>query len=132
MSNFYIRPLNSDDREWVLQFITEHWGADMVVAHGVIYYPHDLPGFVAVQEEERVGLVTYRIKGDSCEIVSLDSIRPSIGIGTALIEAVKEVARQSGCSRVWRITTKANMNALRFYKKRGFVGVYVPRNWRCI
>ena len=128
MSNFYIRPLNSDDRDWVLQFITEHWGADMVIAHGVIYYPHDLPGFVAVQEGKRVGLVTYRIKGDSCEIVSLDSIRPSIGIGTALIEAVKEVARQSGCSRLWLITTNDNLNALRFYQKRGFVLVTVHRN----
>lgn len=128
MSSFYIRPINSNDRDWVLQFITEHWGADMIVAHGVIYYPHTLPGFVAIQEEEKVGLVTYHIEGDNCEIVSLDSIRPSIGVGTALIEAVKEVACKSGCRRLWLITTNDNLNALRFYQKRGFVLVAVHRN----
>ena len=48
-----------------------------------------LPGFVALYESEKVGLVTYNIAGASCEIVTIDSIRPSSGVGSALIEAVK-------------------------------------------
>jgi RimJ/RimL family protein N-acetyltransferase len=40
---------------------------------------------------------------------------------------VKEVARQHGCQRVWLITTNDNLNALRFYQKRGFELVAVHR-----
>ncbi len=91
-------------------------------------YPQDLPGFVALYESEKVGLVTYNITGASCEIVTIDSIRPSSGVGSALIEAVKDIAIKSGCERLWLITTNDNMNALRFYQKRGFVLVAVHRN----
>ena len=128
MSNFNIRPVDADDKDWIKQFIIGRWGAELVVAHGVVFYPHDLPGYVALQGEERVGLVTYHIEEGSCEIVTLDSIQPSIGVGTALIEGVKKVARQSGCRRLWLITTNDNLNALRFYQKRGFVLVAVHRN----
>src|SRR5205085_462813 len=98
------------------------------VSRGVIYYPQDLPGFVALHASEKVGLVTYNITGASCEIVTIDSIRPSSGVGSALIEAVKDIAIKSGCKRLWLITTNDNMNALCFYQKRGFVLVAVHRN----
>jgi ribosomal protein S18 acetylase RimI-like enzyme len=128
MQDFVVRPLNADDRDWVLRFIVEHWGADKVVGHGVVYYPHDLPGFVAARESERLGLVTYHIEGDSCEIVTLNSVQESVGVGTALIKMVRYVARYFGCGRLWLVTTNDNLNALRFYQKRGFVLVAVHRN----
>jgi ribosomal protein S18 acetylase RimI-like enzyme len=123
-----VRALDASDRDWVAQLITEHWGASTVVAHGVVYYPHTLPGFVAIQNGERVGLITYHIEGDSCEVVTIDSTRSSSGIGTALIEGVKQAARRAGCKRLWLITTNDNLNALRFYQKRGFVLVAIHRN----
>jgi GNAT superfamily N-acetyltransferase len=123
-----IQPLNIADREWVSQFILEHWGSNKVVSRGVIYYPQDLPGFVALHEGEKLGLVTYNITGASCEIVTINSIRPFSGVGTALIEAVKNIALESGCERLWLITTNDNLNALRFYQKRGFELVAIHRN----
>ena len=42
-------------------------------------------------------------------------------MGTALIEAVKAIAIQSGCRRLFLITTNDNTPALRFYQRRGFV-----------
>jgi ribosomal protein S18 acetylase RimI-like enzyme len=128
MAEFHIRPLDSSDRDWVEQFITERWGAEFIVAHGVTFHPHDLPGFVAIQGVEKVGLITFSIAGDSCEVVSLDSLRPSIGLGAALIAAVTAVAQQLRCKRVWLTTTNDNLNALRFYQKRGFVLVTIHRN----
>lgn len=128
MPNVIICPLNFTDQEWVSQFILEHWGSNKVVSRGEVYYPQDLPGFVALYESEKVGLVTYNIKGSSCEIVTINSIRTSLGVGTALIEAVKNIAVKSGCKRLWLITTNDNLNALRFYQKRGFVLVAVHRN----
>ena len=128
MPGITIPPINIEDREWVSKFILELWGSNMVVSRGVVYYPQDLPGFVALHQSEKVGLVTYNITGASCEIVTIDSIRPSSGIGTALIETVRDIAIKSACKRLWLITTNDNMNALRFYQKRGFVLVVVHRN----
>jgi ribosomal protein S18 acetylase RimI-like enzyme len=128
MANIIIRPVTPEDKAWIKQLVAERWGADIVVGHGVVYYPHELPGFVAEQNGTKVGLITYHIAGNSCEIVTIDSLRPGNGIGTALIDAVKTTARQSGCTRLWLITTNDNLNALRFYQKRGFVLVAVHRN----
>jgi ribosomal protein S18 acetylase RimI-like enzyme len=72
-------------------------------------------------EEKIVGLLTYNIDGTDCEIVTLDSWGQSKGVGTELLEAVKQSARQEGCKRLWLITTNDNIHALRFYQKRGFV-----------
>jgi ribosomal protein S18 acetylase RimI-like enzyme len=128
MENLVIRPVNPSDKEWLLGHVIEQWGSEIVIAHGVTYRPVDLAGFVAVLEAERVGLITYHIVGGDCEIVSLDSLRPSMGIGTKLIEAVKEVAYEAECKRVWLITTNDNVHALGFYQKRGFVLVALHRN----
>ncbi len=49
-------------------------------------------------------------------------------IGTALIDAVKDVATMAHCKRLWLITANDNMAALRFYQKRGFLLVAVYRN----
>lgn len=110
------------------RFIREQWGAELVVAHGSVFFPHNLPGFVALAGGALVGLLTYHRAGESCEVVTLDSLRPTTGIGTALIGAVKEVARQTQCKRLWLITTDDNLNALRFYQKRGFELVAVHRH----
>ena len=128
MPNISIQPLNIADCEWVLEFMLEHWGSNKVVSRGVVYYPQNLPGFVAIYAGEKVGLVTYNIVDESCEIVTINSIHPSSGVGTALIEAVRDSAQKSGCKRLWLITTNDNMNALRFYQKHGFILVDVHRN----
>ncbi len=128
MSDFRIRPVDSDDADWIAQFITERWGAEFVVAHYEVFHCRDLPGFIAMKGGKKVGLLTYKITGDVCEVVSLDSLQPNAGIGTGLIDAVKAEAVESGCRRLWLVTTNDNMNALRFYQKRGFVLVKINRN----
>ncbi len=127
MSDIILRPLRDTDREWLGAFIVERWGAAIVVAHGVIYHPRELPGVAAIDGERPVGVITYRIIDGACEIVTLDSVSPGRGIGTRLIDAVVGIARQSGCARVWAITTNDNLRALRFYQKRGFAPVAVHR-----
>jgi DNA-3-methyladenine glycosylase I len=91
-----------------------------VVAHGEVFHPHELSGFVALWDGEVAGLVTYRVDGDGCEVVTIDSYRPVSGVGTMLIETVKQVAEQAGCQRLWLLTTNDNLHALGFYQKRGF------------
>ena len=123
-----VRPVRAEDRDWIRRFVAERWGAEVVVARGVLYRPHELAGIVAEGDGGPIGLLTYQISGDACEIVTLDSVRPSMGVGTALLEAVKDAARAAGCRRLWLVTTNDNLEALRFYQKRGFVLVAVHRN----
>jgi ribosomal protein S18 acetylase RimI-like enzyme len=118
--DFTLRAVQRGDRNWISQFIVERWGSEIVVVHNAVYTPEDLPGIVAVRKESPVGLITYNIEGKACEIVTLDSLSPSKGIGTSLIDELKKVARNAGCRRLWLMTTNDNMDALRFYQKRGF------------
>lgn len=85
-----------------------------------------LRGFIAWEDGSRLGLVTYNVDGNECEITSLNTMRESIGIGSALLNAVKVAAIAAHCQRLWLITTNDNLRALRFYQKRGWrlVAVY--------
>jgi len=108
--------------------LEEHWGSAIVVTRGKVYQADELPGFAAVREDKPVGLATYRTEGDQCEITSLNSVVEKVGIGSALLDAVKNVAALAHCTRLWLITTNDNTAALRFYQKRGFLLVAVHRN----
>jgi SAM-dependent methyltransferase len=118
--NFTLRPLQDDERDWVNHFMVEHWGSEIAIAHNTVYRPAELPGFVALRGEKKVGLTTYNIKDDGCEIVTINSLQPNIGLGAALIDAIKTTAQAAGCKRLWLITTNDNLNALGFYQKQGF------------
>ena len=120
MPAFIIRPLAQTDRDWVRRKIVEEWGAEIIVVHGDVFRPAELPGFVACQGEQIVGLLTYRLDGDACEIMSINSWRPGLGVGTALIDAARHLAIQEKCRRLYLITTNDNTDALRLYQKRGF------------
>ena len=63
MPDITIRPNQCRGSEWVAQFILEHWGSTMAISRGVVHYPQNLPGFVALYKGEKVGLVTYTIVG---------------------------------------------------------------------
>ncbi len=113
-------PIDLRDRAWVASLLEQRWKSTRVVTRGVVHQADTLPGFIARLEELPQGLVTCNIVGTECEIVSLDSLVGSQGIGTALVEAVCEEAANRGCKRLWLITTNDNLPALRFYQKRGF------------
>jgi len=125
---FEVRPLNKNDRDWVIPLLTEYWGSTKVVSRGRIHCADQLPGFIAVQEDKPAGLVTYQMDDDECEIVTINSLVEGTGIGSALLEAVRDGAVSAKCNRLWLITTNDNMRALRFYQKRGFLLVAVYRN----
>lgn len=118
MESFTIRPIEKEDRNWIAQFLDRHWGSTRIVSRGQVYLAHLLPGFIAEQDDEKVGLITYRIDEEACELMTINSTVEGQGVGTALLEAVKAVAAEEGCKRLWLITTNDNLKALRFYQKR--------------
>jgi ribosomal protein S18 acetylase RimI-like enzyme len=93
-----------------------------------VYYPHQLHGFIALQDGERIGLATYSIDDGDCELVTIHTQRESQGIGSALLGTVQSTAMEAGCKRLWLITTNDNLRALGFYQKRGLSLVAVYRN----
>jgi ribosomal protein S18 acetylase RimI-like enzyme len=123
-----LRRLTPADLAQVRQWWRARWAGEMVVVHGAVIHPDPLDGFVAVDEGNWVGLITYYIEAEDCEIVSLDSLKENQGIGTALVRAVIEAARQAGCRRVHLVTTNDNLTALKFYQKLGFALAVIHRN----
>lgn len=116
-----IEPIADEHRDWLRSKVQEIWKGRYVVQRGVAYEPANLPGFIAYQDETPVGVATYHILDDECEMITLDSLSQWKGVGTALIEAVEEEARKQACSRMWMIVTNDNIDGLRFYQRRGYV-----------
>jgi N-acetylglutamate synthase-like GNAT family acetyltransferase len=125
---FEIVRMSGGFRNWAASLIRDHWGATEIVTRGRVHDTTALPGFVAVLGGEPIGLATYLIDEDRCELVSLDSIMEGIGVGTALVVSVAAEARKQGCRRLWLITTNDNLDAVHFYQKRGFHLVAVHRD----
>lgn len=120
MNVFHIRPVARDDKDWVISLLTQHWGSARSVSRGHMLQADELPGFAAVENSQPAGLITYNIVRKECEITTMNSLVERKGIGSALVDAVKDVAVKAGCRRLWLITTNDNTKALRFWQKRGF------------
>lgn len=112
--------LTAADLPQLRKFWKDQWDGEFVVAHGTIFRPENVSGFIALDDNTWIGLVTYTFLETDCEIVSLDSLRENEGIGTALIGKVVEEAKVNQCLRVHLTTTNDNLRALGFYQKRGF------------
>ena len=120
MDKITTRPTNSKDQQWIENLVTQRWGAVSVVAHGEVFFPAKQPGLLAESTGKACGLLTYNIQGQACEVITLDTLESGKGIGSTLVETVKEEARAKGCTRLWLITTNDNLGALAFYQKIGF------------
>jgi GNAT superfamily N-acetyltransferase len=121
MPGFRIRVLRTEDGSWVRTLLTQRWYSPRIVTRGRVHQADQLPGFIAEDASGLLGLTTYRLEAGQCEVVTLDSLAGRRGIGTALLAAVQAAARAAGCRRLWLITTNDNLQALRFYQRRGLV-----------
>lgn len=111
-----VRPLVDADRGWLADLISERWASTDVVAHGVVYRPAQLDGFLADVDGRPVGVVTYIRDDRAIEIVTIDALEQRRGVGRALVDAVLAL----GAERVWLVTTNDNVGAQRFYEALGF------------
>src|SRR5687768_15544496 len=109
-----------DDESWLADLWRASWGDVIVVSRGRVHRLADLAALIAWDGEERVGAATYHLDGDVAELTSLNAVVRGKGIGSALIAAVEQAVRDLGARRLWLITTNDNVDALRFYQRRGF------------
>ena len=123
-----IRAVDPADHEYVGEFLDRVVHYRLVVSRGKLHKADELPGLVAVEDGEIVGLLTYDIVGDAFEVVTLHAAVPGRGTGSRLLEAAREQARALGCRRLWLITTNDNQPAIGFYQSRGMRLVAVHAN----
>ena len=131
--NYYSKDLNSfndfkyeivsleeKDRKKVNTILINEWEATDIIIRGKVIDGTKLNGFIALKNNEIIGLITYMLEANECEICSLNSFIENKGVGTALINKVKEYAKENKCGRIKLITTNDNIRGLEFYQKRGF------------
>lgn len=109
------------NKKLINAFFQKHWGSpEMVISSGT-FKCNELDGFVAIDEMgEIVGLLTFIIQKNVCEIISLDSTLENKGIGTELLKKVEMLANSQEVLHVKVTTTNDNIRALSFYQKRGY------------
>jgi len=115
-----VRAILDEDRPAVVGVLRDRWGSDRTVRNGELFRPADLPGFVAVLDGRPAGYLTILLRQDTLEIAWLDAMVGRRGVGSALVAAAVEAAREHACRRVVVTTTNDNVDALRFYQRRGF------------
>ncbi len=99
----------------------EHHATALVARRGELLDATARPAVAALAPGGGIaGVLTYDIAGGECEILTLHAASQWGGAGTALVRAVQGIAARAGCHTLWVLTTNDNVDALRFYQRRGF------------
>jgi GNAT superfamily N-acetyltransferase len=114
-----VRPIEEADRGWLAADLAD-WGMRSPVSRGRLTEDASVPpGFLAERGGTRV-YVLVRQDGDELEVVAIRSLEQRAGIGTPLLLAAEAEARRLGCVRAWLVTTNDDLDAIRFYQRRGW------------
>lgn len=135
MTDVHVRRARPIDGPTIDAMFAATWGEPRVAARGRLYDLRTLPALVATRavvggstqhsggtpedDEQIIGVLTYEIDGDAIEVVSIEAVPPHQGTGTALLAAAADRGRAEGLARLLLVTTNDNIDALRFYQRRG-------------
>ena len=116
-----VRPAEPEDRDAVAAFLAER-GSARVARRRELVDATEHPALVAEEDGRLAGVLTYVIDapGRLCEVLTLHASERGRGVGTALLANLERIAKAANVHRVWLITTNDNLDALRFYQRRGF------------
>lgn len=115
-----VRAREEFDRPAVERFLAERHSAPRIARRGEVLYPLDHPALLTEADGALTGVLTYVIRANHCEVLTVHTSPQWSGAGTALIIEVRRIAAERGCTRLWVVTTNDNVDALRFYQRRGF------------
>ena len=115
-----IRPAASADNKWLEELMNRDWGGLPLVIRGKKFYPSQLDGIIAENENGIAGFLFYEVRDKDCEIIVFEVFDKFKGTGTSILDNLKEVAKDKKCQRIYLMTTNDHLDALRFYQKRGF------------
>ncbi len=123
-----LRPVEDSDRDWLRETLAQSGHLRILSRGRLTEDASTLDGFLAERAGEKAGYVLVRIDNDELEVVALEALTRRQGIGTALLAAAADEARKAGCARAWLITTNDNLDAVRFYQRRGWELVALHRD----
>ena len=112
--------ISTSDRTLVDEFIRQQWYTTTMIIRGKEIDMTQTDGFYVKEQEDIIGLITYFVSDDVLEVISLNSLRENQGIGTKLVDAVIREAKDRKLKKILVVTTNDNINAIKFYQKRGF------------
>ena len=112
-----IRQATPDDRAALEAFLIERTGSTIHVADGEAI---DITACEAMIAGDFAGVLTFRVDGRVGEILTFNAVPPLAGIGSELLSALLAVLRARNATELFVTTTNDNVNALRFYQRRGF------------
>ena len=112
--------IRAEDRNRIAAFLVERWHDRVVMLDGRAIDAATLPGFVEFGDGAVLGLVTLLDGVSESEIVTLDAVNAFTGLGTRFVEKAAQRASDLRLSRLVVRTTNDNLDALRFYQRRGF------------
>jgi len=92
----YITKTEKDENA-LSELIKQSWRSDIIVSRGKKYKIEDLEGILTYENKKIIGLGLYYIKNNECEIVLLEALIQKQGIGTKIIEKIKEIAKLNKC-----------------------------------
>lgn len=118
--NLIIRPVQGKDSQLIAEMMEKNWGGEPLVIRGLKYYPSKLPGLMVLDDRRIVGFLFYEIQNRACEIIVFEIFDKFHGIGTQVLNQLIEIAKNKDCKKIHLMTTNDNLDALRFYQKRGF------------
>lgn len=109
------------DAEWAERLLTARLGGRMQARRGELIDVLALEGLVAHDDrDEPTGILLYDVRNGRCELAAIVAEHGQRGVGSALVEALMVRVRDR-CAVIWLVTTNDNLDALRFYQRRGFV-----------
>lgn len=112
-----IAPANQDQISLIWK---DRWGIP-VFSIGRSYQPEDVEG-LALQGEGQalLGLATWNVDGANAELVTIDTLSKSRGLGSQLLRATEKKLADAGVQRLWLVTSNDNLAAFSFYIRRGY------------
>jgi len=123
-----VRPVEDSDRDWLRETLAQAGHLRILSRGRLTEDASKLDGFLAERAGTKVGYSLMRIENDELEVVALEALTRRQGIGTALLAAAADEARKARCARAWLITTNDNLDAVRFYQRRGWDLVALHRD----
>ena len=114
--------LTTIEREW------QRWGVPVITLAGC-YNPRDVEGLELRSSDGRcLGLITWSRSGSEAELVTLEAMVRSQGLGTRMLAAAERELHALGVRRIALVTTNDNPRALGFYLRQGYRLVAVHAN----
>jgi GNAT superfamily N-acetyltransferase len=112
-----VRDLQPADLPMAEALLEEGLGGRHQARQGELIDVLDRPGLVADAGDALIGLLTYDLQRAECELVAIVASVRGKGIGSALLAALRDRVPDRP---IWVVTTNDNLDALRFYQRRGF------------